>query len=196
MNLQNQKKYNHNKLKYHSNIKKYFDKPISNIIFVHDYSVKNEQLKFTNFFQRKVHGRNNTIKEVIQKCISNPEFFKKYFAGTEISLKTKEDEYKINRLHNIIALYNNFQANDNNLFKYIPNSLYVKKYGRERGLQLVFEHKHNELLVYLIDLYHLAIPSGKDEKGERQSLSHEYDKRKNYHKGIEEVIFNKEMSKS
>lgn len=195
MNLQNQKKYNHNKLKYHSNIKKYFDKPISNITFVHDYSVKTEQLKFTNFFQIKVHSRSNIIKEVIQNCISNPEIFKKYFAGTEISLKTKEDEYKINRLHQIIALYNNFQVNDNNLFKYIPNSLYVKKYGRERGLQFVFEHKNDKLLVYLIDLYHLAIPSGKDEKGERQSLSYEYDKRKKYHKGIEEVIFDKETSK-
>lgn len=196
MNLQSQKKYNYNKGKYHSNIKKYFDKPISEIIFVHNYSVKDEKLCFTNFFQRLSSKRNNVIKEVIQNCINDPMFFKKYFAGTEVSLNTPADKYKINRLHNIIALYGNFQADDDKLFKYLPNSLYQKKYDSERGLQFVFEHKNDKLLIYLIDLYHLAIPSGKDEKGERQSLSYEYDKRKNYHKGIEEVIFDKEMSKS
>lgn len=194
MNFQKQNKYNYNRLKYNSKVKKYFDKPISKVIFVHDYSVKDERLHFTNFFQRANHSRNKIIKEVIVKCINNPNFFKKYFAGTEISLNTEEDTYKLNRLHNIIALYKNFQAPDNKLFKYLPNGLYQKKYGEERGLQFVFEHKEDKILVYLIDLYHLAIPSGKDEKGERLSLSYEYDKRKNYHKGIDEVIFDKKPS--
>ena len=151
MNFQNRKKYNKLKPRLY-NQKKYFDRPISKITFVHNYSVKNDDLHFTNFFQRVNSKRNIIIKKVISKCIESPDFFKKYFAGDEISLKTREDVYKRNRLHNIIALYNNFQVNDDKLFKYIPNSLYLKKYGAERGLQFIFEHKDDEILVYLIDL--------------------------------------------
>lgn len=190
MNLQNRKKYN--KLKSHQySQKKYFDRPISKMVFVHNYSVKDDDLHFTNFFQRVNCKRNVIIKEVINKCVENPNFFKNYFSGDEVSLKTKEDVYKRKRLHNIIALYNNFQVNDDKLFKYVPNNLYLKRYGAERGLQFIFEHKNEEILVYLIDLYHLAIPSAKDKNKERMSLSYEYENKKNYQKGIEEVIFDK-----
>lgn len=190
MNLQNQKKYNKLKFSKYSQ-KKYFDRPIAKIIFVHNYSVKDDILHFTNFFQRVNCKRNIIIKEVINKCVENPNFFKSYFYGNEVSLKTKRDIYKKRRLHNIIALYNHFQANDDKLFKYVPNDLYLKRYGAERGLQFIFEHKNEEILVYLIDLYHLAIPSAKDKKKEKMSLSYEYENKKNYQKGIEEVIFDK-----
>jgi len=196
MNLLDKGKYNHSKVEYQKSRKKYFEKPVSKIMFVHDYSVKSDELNFTNFFERITSTRNKIIKEVIQNCIQDPSFFTHYFIGDEVSLKTKRDISKRQRLHKIIALYNNFQADDDKLFKYVPNALYQTKYNTERGLQFIFEHKNNTLFVYLIDLYHLAIRSRKDKNQERMSLSYEYENKKKFNKGIEEVIFNKSTSKS
>lgn len=171
---------------------KYFDKPVKEIRFVHDYSVKNDRLEFTNFFERKTSKRNTVIKEVINNCIKDYKFFKKYFAGREVSQKTTADVRKKKRLHKIIALYDGFQANDDKLFKYAPNELYIEKYGEERGLQFVFEHRNEIIYVYLIDLYHLAIPSEKNQKKERFILSDEYGRRKKFNKDIKEIVFEKE----
>lgn len=200
MNLQNNGKYKNNspfgryneRKDYFHEQSKYFDKPIKEIRFVHDYSVKNDRLEFTNFLERKNSRRNTVIKEVVSNCIKDYIFFKKHFYGREISQKTVADVEKKKRLHEIIALYDGFQANDDMLFKYKPNKLYKKEYGEEGGLQFVFEHKNGIIYVYLIDLYHLAIPSGENKNKERFIRSDEYNRRKRFSKDIKEIIFEKE----
>lgn len=191
MNLPINGKYSKTK-KYASQKAKYFDKPVKEIKFVHDYSVKSDGLKFTNFFERKTSKRNIVIKQVINNCINDYTFFKKYFEGREVSQKTSADVKKRERLHKIIALYGGIQIDDNKLFKYVPNKLYNLEYGKERGLQFVFEHKNEIIYVYLIDLYHLAIPSKTNEKGERFALFDEYNRRSLFSKDMQEVIFEKE----
>lgn len=195
MNLLNKNKYRF-KNEYRTNTKKYFDKPISKILFVNPYSVIDDRLNFTNFFQRKSCDRNNLIKETVLNCVNNPSFFNRYFEGEEISLETKRDRYKIKRLEMIIHLYDTVPAKETLLFKYSPNARFKREYNTpEHGLQFIFSHENNNLIVYLIDLYHLAIPSKKNKKGEFFSIKEEFEIRRKYKKGIEEIIFCEDMIK-
>ena len=47
----------------------------------------------------------------------------------------------------------------------------------------------NDNLIYLIDLYHLIIPSSTNRKKKSFSLLLEYEKRKKYKKDIQDVLF-------
>lgn len=185
MNLQ--VKYNKINGKYkNKHSTKYYFKPLQKIIFVNIYSVKDDMLKFTNFFQRNNSTRIMNLKEIINNCIMNPSYFEKNFYGSEVTIEGAKNLKKFKRLYEIIKLYKNEENIPlNRLFKYKPNRRLKKKYGNEGGFQLIFSVKDDVVYVYLIDLYHLTILSKDND------LSLDYGRRKNYKKCMSAVLFDK-----
>ena len=165
---------------------KYYFEPLQKIIFVNIYSVKDDILKFTNFFQRNNSTRIEKLKEIINNCIMNPSYFEKNFYGSEITIEGSRDLRKVKRLYDIIKLYNNKENIPlNRLFKYKPNKKLKRKCGNEGGFQFIFSLKNDVVYVYLIDLYHLTILSRDND------LSLDYGRRKNYKKCMSAVLFDK-----
>lgn len=194
MNLQDKYKYKSYNGRYtQKHSIKYHVQSLQQIKFINDYSVNNSSLNFTNYFQREESKRGKIIKEIIDNCIKDPTFFEKNFYGSEITNGTKRDRYKIERLYRILNLYNKFEIPISNVFKYKPNQKLKEKCGNEGGFQLIFTVENNIVCIYLIDLYHLAIPSEKDLKGNKFVLKNEYQNRAKYKKCMSFILFNKEL---
>lgn len=169
------------------NLKKYIGKNVKSVDFVNQHSVKSNKLYFTNMFQRNNSPRINSIIMAFSDLTSNPDNLDYYFEGREISLITNNDYEKLKRLDSILRLYDNVPENEM-IIKYAPNERYYNYYsdGYERGFQL-FHTRDSEgnAKIYLIDLYHLAIPSKKN------NLIKEYAMVMEYKKDIHDVIFSK-----
>jgi len=163
---------------------------IDKIIFVNKYSVNDKKLTFTNKLERKNSSRNNKLKRVIKDLMENPNLFNELFEGNDITNKeNSNDKWKLTRLDKILRLYDNI-PNNQLIFKYAPTSKYYKMYNDgnyERGFELFFAHEGNEIKIYLIDLYHLGIPSL------NQEYRLDYVKRENYHHDISECLFELEQ---
>lgn len=166
---------------------RYKELQINEIKFVNNKSVQDEILYFTNKFQRKTGARIDSIKNFVHDLIKTPQILNDFFDGEDISHKSNtNDDKKLKRLDGILKLYEEYPINSL-VYKYAPNEKYYKQYNNgeyERGFQIFFTHNDNTINVYLIDLYHLAIPSKDNNPKE------EYNKRKNYNKCISECIFN------
>ncbi len=181
-------KYNNKKViaskEYKKYQKKYQDVNTKKVVFVNQYSIKNDKLKFTNYLERKaLVGRNMELKNHINYCITQPSYFDNNFEGREVSLKTETDIIKIKRLNDILNLYSNRPKTNEIIFKA------VLKDKQERGFQLYFTMADNTKYIYIIDLYHLIIPSKSNRKKQKFFLIEEYEHRKKYEKDIKEVLF-------
>lgn len=177
--------------KYHKD--KYKDLDIDKIDFINKSSVQNDNLCFTNKFERASSNRITQIKKAINDLCLNPEILNECYDGEEISYKTQNDILKMKRLDKILKLNDKFPTSDLVVYKYAPNSRYYNKYrfnDYERGFQLLFTHSNRTIKVYLIDLYHLAIIS-KD-----QNMIEDYNRRKKYKKDIFECLFNESKDTS
>ncbi len=170
---------------------KYKNVPTTKIIFVNDYSVKSDTLKFTNFLERGLSSvRNQDLKEHIDNLKRDATYFDKNFEGVEVSLQSNADRKKIKRLYEILNLYDkNFNRND-----IIYKCTLIT--SKERGFQLLFTSKNGVKYIQLIDLYHLVIPSRFNRKNENFDIQQEYNLRKKYNKDIKEVLFTKEILKT
>ena len=157
------------------------------IIFINQYSVKDDNLKFTNFLERNSSTRNLYLKKIIDNCLINPQFFDNNFIGRDVSIQTPSDLQKIKRVKKILELYDNFPKNYETIYKAALKS------NGERGFQIYFTMNNNIKYVYIIDLYHLIIASKLNRKKKQFSLSEEYERRKNYNKNIKDILFNLEV---
>lgn len=180
MNLQG--KYSNAKIKKYPN--KYQNVPTSEVIFVNKKSINDSYLKFTNFLERGITSiRNQQIKNIIDTLVNNPSNFDNLFESSDVSIQTPSDLKKVERVKKILKL--------NCL---VPNSSDVVFKGTlintsERGFQILFTMDNDRKIIYLIDLYHLTIPSFMDRKGNHFDLFEEYEKRKKYKKDIQEILF-------
>lgn len=187
MNLQG--KYNsvtlyNKKRKYRINKKKYHSKSSKKIVFVNKHSINNKSLKFTNFLQRGISNpRNQFIKNQIDNCIINPSYFDKNFEGREVSIQTNNNIKKIKRLNDILQCYQKFPHSNDIVYKFTLINT------KERGFQVLFTSKNDTKYIYLIDLYHLAIPSKNNKNKERFDLHKEYYSKEKYHIDIKDVLF-------
>lgn len=185
MNLQG--KYNSKKF-FPSQIHKKYQNKYQNIatkeiIFLNQYSVKSDNLKFTNFLQRVSSDRNVKLKKHIDNCKLNPSYFDMNFTGRDVSQQSASDLKKIKRVNGILNLYKNVPQQTDILYKAtLVNS-------NERGFQLYFTMCGNVKYVYIIDIYHLLITSKLDRKKQHFSLINEYNMRKKYNKDIKDVLF-------
>lgn len=147
-------------------IKKYNTTDIKSINFINNHSIKSNELRFTNKLQRNNSLRIKSITNFINDVNNNPNILDYYFEGREISLLTKRDQYKLERLDKILKLNSNVPENGM-IIKYTPNKRYYDEYvdgNYERGFQLFYTRDtEGNVIVYLIDLYHLAIPSRNDK---------------------------------
>ena len=157
------------------------------IIFINQYSVKDDNLKFTNFLERNFSTRNLYLKNIIDNCLINPQFFDNNFIGRDVSVQTHRDLQKIKRVKKILELYDNFPQNYETIYKATLKS------NGERGFQIYFTMNNNIKYVYIIDLYHLIIASKLNRKKNQFSLSEEYERRKNYNKNIKDILFDLEV---
>lgn len=173
------------------NIKKYAGKNVESVDFVNQHSIKDNHLQFSNMLQRNNSPRITMLVNVISDLINNPNNLDYYFEGREISMITKKDKDKLDRLNNILKLNDNVPNNEM-LIKYVPNynfySYYVNDNNKknERGFQIFHTRdKLGNVKIYLIDLYHLAIPS------KTNNTLKEYVNVMEYEKDIYDSIFSK-----
>ncbi len=173
------------------NIKKYAGKNVESVDFVNQHSIKDNHLQFSNMLQRNNSPRITMLVNVISDLINNPNNLDYYFEGREISMITKKDKDKLDRLNNILKLNDNVPNNEM-LIKYVPNynfySYYVNDNNKknERGFQIFHTRdKLGNVKIYLIDLYHLAIPS------KTNNTLKEYVNVMEYKKDIYDSIFSK-----
>lgn len=173
------------------NIKKYAGKNVESVDFVNQHSIKDNHLQFSNMLQRNNSPRITMLVNVISDLINNPNNLDYYFEGREISMITKKDKDKLDRLNNILKLNDNVPNNEM-LIKYVPNynfySYYVNDNNKknERGFQIFYTRdKLGNVKIYLIDLYHLAIPS------KTNNTLKEYVNVMEYKKDIYDSIFSK-----
>lgn len=173
------------------NIKKYAGKNVESVDFVNQHSIKDNRLQFSNMLQRNNSPRITMLVNVISDLINNPNNLDYYFEGREISMITKKDKDKLDRLNNILKLNDNVPNNEM-LIKYVPNynfhSYYVNDNNKknERGFQIFHTRdKLGNVKIYLIDLYHLAIPS------KTNNTLKEYVNVMEYKKDIYDSIFSK-----
>ncbi len=93
------------------------------------------------------------------------------------------DIKKLKRLNDILKLNKNYPNRDEILYKFtLINSA-------ERGFQIIFTSNNGVRYIYLIDLYHLAIPSKNNRKGEPFDLFDEFYNRERYNTDMKEVFF-------
>lgn len=170
---------------------KYSTSPICGVEFLNIKSIKDKDLKFTNYFQRLNSDRNKYIKDILLNCVADSSYFEHNFSGTELEQKTISDVKKLKRLNDILNLNLEKPTSNQILFKYAPNGNLINRIGYERGLQFIFSIENDIAKIYLIDLYHLAIPSKTNLRGERYNLFDEYNCRSKYSKSIDEVVFGK-----
>lgn len=180
MNLQG--KYSNAKIIKYPN--KYRNVPTSKVIFLNKKSIKDDQLKFTNFLERGLSSsRNQEIKNTICTLIENPEKFDHIVRSRDVSIQTRADLKKVKRVEEILQLNLEVPKSNQIIFKgTLSNS-------NERGFQLLFTMENDRKYIYLIDLYHLTIPSSTNRKKKNFSLFLEYEKRKKYKKDIQDVLF-------
>ena len=107
------------------------------IIFINQYSVKDDTLKFTNFLERNFSSRNLYLKKIIDNCLINPQFFDNNFIGRDVSIQTPSDLQKIKRVKKILELYDNFPKNYETIYKAALKS------NSERGFQIYFTMNNN-----------------------------------------------------
>ncbi len=176
------------------NIKKYAGKNVESVDFVNQHSIKDNHLQFSNMLQRNNSPRITMLVNVISDLINNPNNLDYYFEGREISMITKKDKDKLDRLNNILKLNDNVPNNEM-LIKYVPNYNFYKYYvndsnkKNERGFQIFHTRdKLGNVKIYLIDLYHLAIPS------KTNNTLKEYVNVMEYRKDIYDSIFSKVSS--
>lgn len=170
--------------------KKYIADEIKNVNFVNKTSVQNDSLLFTNKFERKNSQRIIALRNMICLLKKNPNFIKDYFDGRDLDCRTSNDQKKLDRLDKILKLNKNI-PNSVFLIKCVPNIKYYKLINCgdfERGFQLFLTYKKGYVTIYLIDLYHLAIPSRDND------LIKEYYLRKKYKKDLLETIFLDEIN--
>lgn len=191
MNLQISSKGKYAAKTFYKGKGKYSTSPICGVEFLNIKSIKDEKLKFTNHFQRLNSDRNKNIKDILLNCLADASYFEHNFSGTELEQRTISDVAKLKRLNNILNLNAEKPTNNQILFKYAPNSNLMNSIGYERGLQFIFSIENDIAKIYLIDLYHLAIPSKTNLRGERYNLFDEYNHRSKYSKSIDEVVFSK-----
>lgn len=169
--------------------KKYIADDIKSINFINKYSIQDDILMFTNKFQRKSGSRISSIRGVIEELLYNPNLIKYYFDGREIECITPHDKKKLERLDKILKLNANV-PNGAKVLKYVPNKNYYDEFNfgnYERGFQMILSYNNGNIVVYLIDLYHLAIESKNND------FRIEYNILKNYKKCLSETIFVNEL---
>lgn len=172
-------------------LKRYSLSEINGVNFINRHSINDPQEKFINKFERNTGDRINNLRRIILNCSSDPVYFSENFIGSELEINDKKDSKKVERLHRIIEdNYESFPNFKNELlFKFFPNEKLQKQIGKEHGFQLFFTLRNNEINVYLIDLYHLGIPSVKDINKNKFDLNDEYDRRKKYKHDIKDCLF-------
>lgn len=98
-------------------------------------------------------------------------------------MQTANDLKKIQRVERILNLYPNVPNKNEIIYKCtLKNDL-------ERGFQLIFTMNGNKKYIYLIDLYHLTIPSRLNIKKSNFNLQLEYFSKTKYKKDIKDILF-------
>lgn len=169
----------------YNNRKKYIPDKIKSVYFANKVSVQDDKLLFTNKFQRSSSKRILAIRNMVNELVKNPDSIKYYFDGRDLECRTEYDIYKLERLDAILKLNDTIPSNVL-VSKYAPNQNYYRDFNfgdYERGFQLILNYKNGNITVYLIDLYHLAIQSKKN------NFKNEYAILKNYKKCLSETIF-------
>ena len=173
MNLQG--KYSNTKIIKYPN--KYRNIPTNEVVFLNKNSIKDDRLKFTNFLERGLSSsRNQEIKSTICTLIENPEKFDYVVKSRDISIQTRADLKKVKRVGEILQLNLEVPKSNQIIFKGTLSE------SNERGFQLLFTMDNDKKYIYLIDLYHLIIPSSTNRKKKSFSILLEYEKRKKYKK--------------
>ena len=180
--MSSQGKYSNSKIIRYPN--KYKNVPTCEVIFINKESINDSHLKFTNFLERGLTSpRNKLIKNIICNLIEHPEEFDNIVESRDVSIQTRADLQKVKRVEKILKL--NLKTPD-------PNQIIFKGTlldSDERGFQLLFTMNNDKKYIYLIDLYHLTIPSGTNRKKQAFELFFEYEKRKKYKKDIQNILF-------
>lgn len=165
--------------KKYKNKRKYQPTYINSLEFINKHSVQNDSLYFTNKLQRSSGNRINMLKKITNDLVLFPDKLDDYFNGEEISMLTKADVNKLKRLDGILKLHNNIPSEEK-IIKYAPNKRFYDEYNQgdyERGFQLFYtRNSNNDVKVYLIDLYHLAIPSRGNQPKQEYSIREKYKK--------------------
>lgn len=107
------------------NINKYNPTAINSIEFVNQHSVSDDKLLFTNKLQRNNGTRIEILKKVIYDLIKRPNNLDYYFDGRDISMQTKNDINKLQRLDKILKLYD-FIPDNELIFKYASNARFLE----------------------------------------------------------------------
>lgn len=165
-------------VKKYKNKRKYQPTYINSLEFINKHSVQNDSLYFTNKLQRNSGNRVNMLKKIINDLVLFPNKLDEYFNGEEISMITRADVNKLKRLDGIFKLYDNIPIEEK-IIKYAPNKKFYNEYNQgdyERGFQLFYTRNNNDVKVYLIDLYHLAIPSKDNQPKQEYSIREKYKK--------------------
>lgn len=138
-------------------------------------SIDNSKLYFTNYLSSKNCNAYREIKRFyIDSSNNNIEFLLKEFTNSEF---TTANLIKNNRIRELIKLTTGKLLNDfdlQNLVKY--------KNKKDMGIQLfvMYDKETGSGIVYLIDLYHFALPTPHVQIGKTSiNLEQEYNIRKN-----------------
>lgn len=126
------------------------------------YSLKSiniPELFFTNFFSSKMCQKYEYFKELYYKYINNSNMFNDLLAGDEIQNSNRD---KLIRLCDIISKANNGESIT---IKDLVDNIVKFKFKKDITMQLYIKRDSNKYFVYLIDLYHLAIPATNQKTG-------------------------------
>jgi len=127
---------------------------------------------YTNFFTSNNTDRYIRFKELYKKHKANENIFNNLLSGDEIQHSNKD---KLNRLCNILSITNN---HEHITIQDLVHSIIKFKFKKDVTMQIYIKKENNKLYVYLIDLYHLAIPATNTKTG-RSDYTKIYEKRKN-----------------
>lgn len=163
--------------RYSGNVRYHID-TFDEFIFKNITSKNLSEERFTNKIQRK---SNSQYEEIFFGIANDPNYLFKKFISDELLSGTVSDRKKLERLQRIINSYDKeFDIFNNPPLKF--------KNLKNNAFQLYIRKEEQNLVLYLIDLYHLGIIPKKNRNGQNFNLIEEYRYKSGYRHCISEVI--------
>lgn len=144
-------------------------------------SINVDNLYFTNFFTSNITIKYNNYRELYKKYLNNINIFNDLLAGDEIN---NTNQNMLERLCDILSIANNNEKIT--IFDLVKN---IRKYKlkKDNEMQLYIKKEDSNLYVYLIDIYHLAIPAINKKTG-KNDYKKIYEKRKKANCCLSEIL--------
>ncbi len=124
----------------------------SNYRFVFADSINLPVLFFTNFFTSNCCKEYFTLKEIVENMQKDLNDILLKFEGTEIIVDNKKTLRLVEIIKNSVPTKELTEVD-------IISQVIKLRYNKEKNIQFFIYNNNGTLEIYLIDLYHLAIPA-------------------------------------